>query len=53
MKTTIAILVLTLATSVLARPPAFDSEEYIDNNLSDSIPLEEDVDDERTDYLQM
>lgn len=39
-------------TSVLARPPALDSEEYTDNNLSDSIP-EDDIDEERTDYVQM
>lgn len=54
MKSALAILILTLAaTSVLARPPIFTSEEYTDNNLNDSIPPEDELDDERADYIQM
>lgn len=57
MKTALFVVILTFAaTSVLARPPSFDSEEeYTDNNLSDSIPDDGDHedDDERTDYIQM
>lgn len=51
MKTALFIFVLTLTTSAYARPPTFESEEYTDNNLEDSMPLEDD--DERTDYVQM
>lgn len=51
MKTTLLIVIISLAT-VLARPPAFESEEeYTDNNLIDSIPPEHQ--DERTEYVQM
>ena len=53
MKTVLAIFILTLATSVWARPPSFESEEYTDNNLNDSIPPEDELDDERVDYVQM
>lgn len=52
MKTALFVFILTLASSVLARP-SLDSEEYTDNNLDDSIPLEDDHDDERVDYVQM
>lgn len=53
MKTALVILILTLATSVMARPQSFESEEYTDNNLSDSISPEDELDDERADYVQM
>lgn len=54
MKTAFIIFVLAFsATSILARPPSFDSEEYTDNNLIDSIPVEDDLDDERADFVQM
>lgn len=52
MKTALVIFILTLTSSALARPPSFDSEEYIDNNLVDSIP-EGNEEDERTEYVQM
>lgn len=55
MKSALFVVILTFAaTSVLARPPSFDSEEeYTDNNLNDSIPDDEDHEDERADYVQM
>lgn len=53
MKAALLVFLLSLATSVLARPPSFDSEEYIDNNLGESIPPEENPEDDRADYLQM
>lgn len=53
MKAALLVFLFSLATSVLARPPSFDSEEYIDNNLGESIPPEDDAEDERADYLQM
>lgn len=53
MNSALFVFILVLAaTSVLARPPTLDSEEYTDNNLSDSIP-EDDIEEERTDYVQM
>lgn len=52
MKAALLVFLLSLATSVLARPPSFDSEEYIDNNLGE-IPPEDDAEDDRADYLQM
>jgi hypothetical protein len=51
--------ILTLATSstsVLARPPVFETEDYTDNNIANSIPVESDhnVDeDERSEYVEM
>lgn len=53
MKAALLVFLLSLATSVLARPPSFESEEYIDNNLGESIPPEDDAEDDRADYLQM
>ena len=54
MNAALLILLVTLAgTSVMGRPQSFESEEYTDNNLSDSLPLDEDLEDERTDYVQM
>lgn len=56
------VFIFTLATSVLARPPipSYDSEEYTDNNIVDSIPIEEHDDDmykyakaERNEYVEM
>lgn len=53
MKSTIIVFIFAFAaTSVYARPSALDSEEYTDNNLSDSIP-EDNLDEERIDYVQM
>lgn len=52
MKAALFIVILTFATSALARPQQYD-EEYTDNSLSDSIPFEDDSDEERTDYVQM
>jgi hypothetical protein len=51
MKTTILIF-LTLAVSAAIARPSSESDEY-DNNLVDSIPLEDDQVDEQTDYIQM
>ncbi|XP_070491957.1 neural/ectodermal development factor IMP-L2 [Chironomus tepperi] len=56
------VFIFTLATSVLARPPipSYDSEEYTDNNIVDSIPIEEHDDDmfkyvkaERNEYVEI
>lgn len=55
------VFVITLATSVLARPPIplYDSEEYTDNNIVDSIPMDEHDDmykytkAERNEYVEM
>lgn len=52
MKTALIVFFVTLASSALARPPSFESEEYIDNNLVDSLP-EETGEDDRTEYVQM
>lgn len=53
MKSALFVFIVAFAaTSAMARPSELDSEEYTDNNLSDSIP-EDDIDDERTDYVQM
>lgn len=52
------VLVLTLATSISARPP-IDSDEYVDNNVVDSIPAAEhevhnySEEDERAEYVEM
>lgn len=57
MKTSaLIVLALTLATSILARPPIIDSEEYVDNNVieKDSIPaFEQSEEDERAEYVEM
>lgn len=52
MKTALFVLILTLASSVLARP-SLDSEEYTDNNIIDSLPLDDGQEDDRADYVQM
>lgn len=55
----VIILVLALATSILARPPNdIDSDEYVDNNVIDSIPaVEHDIhnydEEERAEYVEM
>lgn len=52
MKGIITVFILSIVVSTLARPSTYDSDEYIDNNLADSIP-EESHEDERTEYLQI
>lgn len=54
------VFIFSLATSVLARPPlpSYDSEEYTDNNILDSIPDEHDDmfkydKSERNEYVEM
>jgi len=54
------IFITTLATSALARPnlPTYDSEEYTDNNVVDSMPMDEHDDDDlyknvKPEYLEM
>jgi hypothetical protein len=52
------VLVLTLATTIVARPPSFDSDEYVDNNVVDSIPAAEldehnYEEEERSEYVEM
>lgn len=53
------VLVLTLATSIFARPSSsFDSDEYVDNNVVDSIPAGEHDEhnydeEERAEYVEM
>lgn len=57
-----ALIFLALATSTFARPPhSYESDEYVDNNVVNSIPLAEhevvhtydEEDDERTEYVEM
>lgn len=52
------VLVLTLATPILARPPSFGSDEYVDNNVVDSIPAAEHEEhnyeeEERSEFVEM
>lgn len=59
MKTTTALFILTLAMSVMARPNAvqYESEEYTDNNLIESLPEDHEIydfeKDERVEYVEM
>lgn len=52
MKTALFIVILTFTASALARPQNFD-DEYTDNSLDDLLPSDEDMENDRTDYVQM
>jgi hypothetical protein len=52
MKTTVLIF-LTLTVSAAIAWPSLESDEYTDNNLVDSMLLEDNTGDEPTDYIQM
>lgn len=57
-----ALILLALATSTFARPPpSYESDEYVDNNVVNSIPMAEhdavhtyeEEEDERAEYVEM
>lgn len=55
------LFALTLATSTFARPPlGYESDEYVDNNVVNSIPqaehdahVYEEEEEERTEFVEM
>lgn len=56
------LILFVLATSTFARPPhSYESDEYVDNNVVNSIPMAdhenvhtyEEEEDERTEYVEM
>ncbi|CRK99358.1 CLUMA_CG012565, isoform B [Clunio marinus] len=52
MKSALFLFILSVTSTALARPPTFESEEYTDNNLVDTIP-EEIHEDERTEHVSI